>query len=120
MVMKPPPLPHSRGKRLAQLGLWLQLAPLIGIGETMRQVWHAFQPVLEIVSQGGALSPALLAQVSRDVLQRSLTASMMGTIISFIGALLIAWAFFKFRHRPRWVLVFLLSYVILGLLTWML
>lgn len=117
MATTPPPLPISTGSRLARIGLWLQLAPLIGIADTVRQVWSAFQPVLDAIRTSGSGDPFMMARAMNDVIKASLASSMFGTVISIIGAALIFIAYFKYQHRPRWATGFLVAFVILGILT---
>lgn len=115
--MKPPALPPTVGSRLARIGLWLQLAPLIGIGDTLRQVWQAFQPVFEKIKHTGHADPLALSRVMNDVIKASLTSSMIGTVISTIGAALIVLAYYRYHHRPRWASVFILAFIALGILS---
>lgn len=113
-LMTPPPLPSTTGSRLARIGLWLQLAPLIGIADTMRQVWKAFQPVLDEMRYSGHTDLTVMSRAMSAVIKASLTSSMIGTVVSFIGAALIFIAYLKYKHRPRWATGFLIAFVILG------
>ena len=115
--MKPPPLPLTLGSRLARIGLWLQLAPLFGIADTLRQMWKAFQPALAELNRHGSTDPFFMTRVMGDVIKVSVTSSMIGTVISFIGAALIFTAYFKYQHRPRWATGFLIAFVILGIMS---
>lgn len=115
--MKPPALPPTVGSRLARIGLWLQLAPLIGIGDTLRQVWQAVQPVFEKIKHTGHADPLALARVMNDIIKASLTSSMIGTVISTTGAALIVLAYYRYHHRPRWASVFILAFIALGILS---
>lgn len=115
--MNPPPLPSTTGSRLARAGLWLQLAPLIGIADTARLLWKALHPVLAKIRTSGITDPFVMARMMNDVIKASLTSSLTGTVISFIGAVLIFIAYFKYQHRPRWATGFLIAFVILGIMS---
>ncbi len=115
--MNPPPLPSTTGSRLARVGLWLQLAPLIGIADTVRLLWKALHPVLANIRTSGITDPFVMARMMNDVIKASLTSSLTGTVISFIGAALIFIAYFKYQHRPRWAAIFLIAFVVLGIIS---
>lgn len=120
MTAQPPPLTSPIGARLARIGLWLQLAPLIGIGETLRQVWPLIRKFYREAATGGLVSTELVtrwAETLTQAVNAAMTSSVIGTVISFIGMAMILVAFVKYRYRPAWVLWFLATCVVLGLLT---
>ena len=111
---QPPPLPHTTGSRLAKIGLWLQLAPLIGITETLRQLWTLFREALVRAQAGEATVD--VAFISK-MMQVATTGSLTGTIFSCIGALLILLAYTKYHYRPKWALGFLIAFLALGFMS---
>ncbi len=120
MPEQPPPLPSTPGARLARIGLWLQLAPLVGIGETLRQVWPLIRRFYTEAAIGGMPGPELVtrwAETLTQAVHAAMASSMIGTAISFIGTAMILVAFFKHRYRPAWVVCFLTASVLLGVLT---
>ena len=62
MTEQPPPLPSPPGARLARIGLWLQLAPLVGIGETLRQVWPLIRRFYTEAATGGMPGPEMVTR----------------------------------------------------------
>lgn len=110
----PPPLPPTTGSRLAKVGLWLQLAPLIGLSETLQQLWALYREMLVRIQTGGVALD--ITSVSK-LMKAATTGSMAGTLISCLGAALILLAYTKFNYQPRWAFWFLVSFVILGLLS---
>lgn len=120
MPEQPPPIPSPPGARLARIGLWLQLAPLIGIGETVRQVWPLIRKFYSEAATGGMPSLELVtrwAETLNQAMHAAMASSMIGTLISFIGVAMILVAFFKHRYRPAWVVCFLAASVLLAVLT---
>ena len=111
---KPPPLPHTTGSDLAKIGLWLQLAPLLGITETLRQLWTLFREVLVRAQAGEATVD--VAFISK-MMQVATTGSLAGTIISCIGALLILLAYTKYHYRPKWAFWFMIAFLALGFMS---
>ena len=83
----------------------------------MLQVWKAFQPVLEEMRFSGHTDLTVMSRAMSDVIKASLTSSMIGTVVSFIGAALIFIAYLKYKHRPRLATGFLIAFVILGIMT---
>lgn len=114
LASQPPPLPHTTGSRLAKIGLWLQLAPLIGITETLRQLWTLFREALVRAQAGEATVD--VAFISK-MMQVATTGSLTGTIISCIGALLILLAYTKYHYRPKWAFWFLIAFLALGFMS---
>lgn len=113
-ISPPPPLPHTAGSRLAKIGLWLQLAPLIGITDTLRQLWTLFRQALERAQAGEAtVDVALISKM----MQVATTGSLAGTIISCIGALLVLLAYTKYRYRAKWAFWFLIAFLALGFMS---
>jgi hypothetical protein len=120
MTEQPPPLPSPPGARLARIGLWLQLAPLVGIGETLRQVWPLIRRFYTEAATGGMPGPEMVtrwAETLTQAVRAAMASSMIGTGISFIGTAMILVAFFKHRYRPSWVVCFLAASLLLGVLT---
>lgn len=120
MPDQPPPLPSPPGARLARIGLWLQLAPLIGIGETVRQVWPLIRKFYAEAATGGMPSLELVtrwAETLNQAMHAAMASSMIGTFVSFIGVAMILVAFVKHRYRPAWVVWFLAASLFLALLT---
>jgi hypothetical protein len=120
MPDQPPPLPSPPGARLARIGLWLQLAPLIGIGETVRQVWPLIRKFYAEAATGGMPSLELVtrwAETLTQAVHAAMASSMIGTFVSFIGVAMILVAFVKHRYRPAWVVWFLAASLFLALLT---
>lgn len=111
---QPPPLPNPAGSHLAKIGLWLQLAPLIGITDTMRQLWALFREALERAQAGEAAVDVTLIS---KMMQVATTSSLTGTIISCIGALLVLLAYTKYHYRPKWAFWFLIAFVALGFMS---
>lgn len=122
MPEQPPPLPLASppGARLARIGLWLQLAPLVGIGETLRQVWPLIRQFFTEAALGGMPGPELItrwAETLTQAVHAAMASSMVGTAISFIGVAMILVAFFKHHYRPAWVVWFLAASLFLAVLT---
>lgn len=120
MPEQPPPLPPPPGARLARIGLWLQLAPLVGIGETLRQVWPLIRQFYTEAAVGAMPGPELItrwAETLTQAVHAAMASSMIGTVISFIGVAMILVAFFKHRYRPAWAVWFLAASLFLAVLT---
>jgi hypothetical protein len=99
---------------LAKVGLWLQLAPLLGITETLRQLWTLFR---EALVRGQAGEATVDVAFISKMMQVATTGSPAGTIISCIGALLILLAYTKYHYRPKWAFWFLIAFLALGFMS---
>ncbi len=116
MNAQPPPLPSTAGPRLARLGLWLQLAPLIDVVPVLRRLWGLFQETQTRMLETGAMPDVALLS---SLVRAAFSGSYVGTGLSLLGAVFILVAYVKHRHRPAWARMFLLAMAGLGLLSLM-
>lgn len=111
--MTPPPLPQTTGSRLAKIGLWMQLGSLIGISETVKQLVVLISETWERAQNGAAtVDMALISKI----MQAATRGSLIGNVISIVGALLVLLAYTRYRYRQSWAFWFLIAFLILGML----
>ena len=93
---------NNRGRRVALVGAFLQLGPLIGLVGTFVGIIRAFY-TLESSSSGDP------ARLSANV-TGALYATAAGLVLSVVGLILIYVALFRYRYRAEWFFGFLLIY----------
>lgn len=92
----------NRGAFIAKLGVWLQLAQLIGFGGTVIGMMKAF----EGLGAAGRSDPAKLSRAIGEVLW----SSFAGIAISLVGIILVIIAITARRYRAVWMFWFLCIY----------
>ncbi len=96
------PIPPQRGAFIAKLGVWLQLAQVIGLAGTVTGMMKAFQ----VLGTAGTADPAKLSKAIGEVL----VSAAGGIAVSFIGLILVIIAITACRYRAVWMFWFLCIY----------
>ena len=91
----------KNGRKYALWGAWLQVGAGIGLIWTVVGIMSSFQKVLP---SGAALANEIASE---------LPPVLIGSVASFIGAILLAVALFVKKYRAAWFFWFLLIYGIL-------
>ena len=102
------PEPLARGKMLAKVGAWMQMAPLIGVAATIIGTLRAFKGL----RSAGINDPRALAGQIGEVL----IYTWIGLCIGQVGLLLIGIALLTTGYRARWIFWLLMIYA--ALLLW--
>lgn len=85
----------------------------MGISETVKQLGTLITDTWERAQNGMAtVDVALISKI----MKASTQGSIIGTVISIAGALLILLAYTHYRYRPSWAFWFLMAFLVLGLL----
>lgn len=92
----------SRGAFIAKLGVWLQLAQVIGFAGTAAGMMKAFK----VLGTAGTSDPAKLHRAIGEVLWTSFA----GIAVSFVGVILVIIAVTACRYRATWMFWFLCIY----------
>lgn len=103
---------NHTGKRLAKIGAWLQLCPLIGLLGTVIGMMRAFK----MLGTQGIGDPSQLSGAIGEVL----IATYIGQFGGLIGSVFLALAIWRYGFRPRWIWsVFTLSLLVSSPAIWM-
>lgn len=88
---------RPRATKLAKLGAWLQVLPLVGIIGTVLGMMHAFSTL----GTSGVGDPSKLSGAIGEVL----ISTALGFFGGMIGSVILGVAVFVQRNQPRWVKV---------------
>jgi flagellar motor component MotA len=94
-ALTPTNLPHAT--KLAKLGAWLQVLPVVGIIGTVLGMIHTFSTL----STDGVGDPSKLSGAIGEVL----ISTALGFFGGMIGCVILGVAVFVQRNQPRWVKV---------------
>ena len=99
----------KKGRTLALLGAWLQLAPFLGLLGTVIGMFNAFE---EISKEESLSSTEMLS----ENISFAITATAIGIIPAMIGLILLLVALFASKYRAPWFFWFMVIYSIFTLL----
>ncbi len=88
---------RPRATKLAKLGAWLQVLPVVGIIGTVLAMIHAFSTL----STDGVGDPSKLSAAIGEVL----ISTALGFFGGMIGSVILGGSVFVQRNQPRWVKV---------------
>lgn len=88
---------RPRATKLAKLGAWLQVLPVVGIIGTVLGMMHAFSTL----GTNGVGDPSKLSAAIGEVL----ISTALGFFGGMIGSVILGVAVFVQRSQPRWVKV---------------
>lgn len=92
----------NSGAFIAKLGVWLQLAHVIGFARTVPGMLQAFREL----GTAGPGDPAILSAIIGEILM----AISIGVALSLIGLLLVLLSITLCRYRATWMFWFLCIY----------
>lgn len=92
---------RPRATKLAKVGAWLQLLPVVGIIGTVLGMINAFSALTAKTMAEGAGDPAELSGAIGEVL----ISTALGFFGGMIGCVFLGVAVFVQRNQPRWVKV---------------
>jgi biopolymer transport protein ExbB/TolQ len=94
------------GRRLALIGGWMQLGPVVGLLGTVIGMMRAFSV---LGGSGMSTDPGQMAAAVGEVL----IFTLIGLLLSTTGLVLMALAFFVYRYREPWMWRLLLIFALL-------